>query len=205
MQQGSPFGENLRALAIYLRFTHGISFERLAHLFLDLLGLDISAGALVNILEAARAPFAAQTSLIRAKLLSGCPLCSDEAGLRVGKKNWWLWVFHLADEAVFVAVATRAKSVVKDFLGPFRPDFWVSDRYGGQLGWTQKENQVCLAHPIRDAPFAIDAGDEIFAPGFRHLLGRACRIGRRRSDLADATLRTYAARPRITVRGSMNS
>jgi transposase len=151
-------------------------------------------------------------SLIRARLLSGTALCSDETGLRVGKKNWWLWAkltkgsgkrslsewsaegFHYEDSAAFVAAATRAKSVVAEFLGEFRPDFWVSDHYGGQLGWAQKQNQVCLAHLIRDAQFAIDAGDEIFAPGLRHLLGRACRIGRRRSDLADATLKTYAAR-----------
>jgi transposase len=193
-QPGSPFGPNLRALVIYLRFTQGIGFERLAQLFSDILGLDISEGALVNMLEAAREPFALQTSLIRAKLLSGTTLCSDETGLRVGKKNWWLWVFHHEDNAVFVAAASRAKSVVEAFLGSFRPDFWVSDRYGGQFGWAQKENQICLAHLIRNAQFAIDDGDEIFAPGFRHLLGRACRIGRRRGDLADATLKTYAAR-----------
>jgi transposase len=42
--------------------------------------------------------------------------------------------------------------------------------------------------------YAIDAGDSIFAPGLRHLLGRAFQIGRRRERLADATLRTDAAR-----------
>ncbi len=41
--------------------------------------------------------------------------------------------------------------------------------------------------------YAIDAGDDIFAPELRHLLGRACRIGRR-ERLADATLKIYAAR-----------
>ena len=76
----------------------------------------------------------------------------------------------------------------------FRPDFWVSDRYGGQMGWATVNNQVCLAHLIRDVQYAIDAGDDIFAPELRHLLGRACRIGRRRERLADATLKTYAAR-----------
>jgi hypothetical protein len=40
----------------------------------------------------------------------------------------------------------------------------------------------------------IDAGDDIFAPELRHLLGRACRIGRRLERLAYATLKTYAAR-----------
>jgi transposase len=43
-------------------------------------------------------------------------------------------------------VPSRAKKVVEDFLGDFRPDFWVSDRYGGQMGWASANNQVCLAH-----------------------------------------------------------
>jgi transposase len=50
-------------------------------------------------------------------------LQSDETGLRVGKKNWWLWVFHHEDSAVFVAKPSRAKAVVEDFLGDFRPDY----------------------------------------------------------------------------------
>jgi transposase len=194
MPPGSPFGPNLRALVIYLRFTQGIAFERLARLLSDLLGLDISEGALVNMLDAARDAFAAQAIAIRSRLLSGTALESDETGLRVGKKNWWLWVFHHDDSAVFVAAPTRAKSVVEAFLGDFRPAFWVSDRYGGQMGWAKKANQVCLAHLIRDVQYVIDAGDAVFAPKLRHLLGRACRIGQRRPKLADATLKTYAAR-----------
>ena len=47
---------------------------------------------------------------------------------------------------------------------------------GDRDGWAAKENQVCLAHLIRDVQYAIDAGDGIFAPALRHLLGRACRI-----------------------------
>jgi len=194
MLKGSLFGPNLRALVIYLRFTQGIAFERLATLLSDLLGLDISEGALVNILDAARASFTAATAAIRARLLGGTILQSDETGLRVGKRNWWLWVFHHDDSALFVAAPTRAKKVVADFLGDFRPDFWVSDRYGGQMGWASVNNQVCLAHLIRDVQYANDAGDDIFAPELRHLLGRACRIGRRRERLADPTLKIYAAR-----------
>jgi transposase len=194
MAPGSPFGANLRALVIYLRFTQGISFERLARLLSDLLGLEISEGALVNMLDAARDAFAAQTSAIRARLLCGTALQSDETGLRVGKKNWWFWVFHHDDSAVFVAAPTRAKSVVEAFLGEFRPDFWVSDRYAGQMGFAQKAHQVCLAHLIRDVQYVIDAGDDVFALKLRHLLGRACRIDRRKPQLADATLKTYQAR-----------
>ena len=194
MPKGSPFGANLRALVIYLRFTQGVAFERLATLLSDLLGLDISEGALVNMLDASREAFAAQTNAIRQRLLSGTALQSDETSVRVGKTNWWLWVFHHGDSAIFVAEPSRAKKVVEEFLGDFRPDYWVSDRYGGQMGWARKDNQVCLAHLIRDVQYAIDSGDDVFAPDLRHLLGRACRIGRRRERLADATLKTYAAR-----------
>jgi len=194
MPRGSPFGPNLRALAIYLRFTQAISFERLARLLSDMLGLDISEGALVNILDAASEAFGTARSAIRNRLLAGTILESDETGLRVGKKNWWFWVFHHADSAVFVAEPSRAKTVVEDFLGEVRPDYWLSDRYGGQLGWAVKDNQVCLAHLIRDAQYAIDAGDEVFAPGLRHLFGRACRIGQRRDRFADATLKSYQRR-----------
>jgi hypothetical protein len=59
---------------------------RLSHVLKDLFGLEISEGALVNILSAGRKPFAAQTSLIKARLLAGTALASDETGMRVGNR-----------------------------------------------------------------------------------------------------------------------
>jgi transposase len=194
LEPGSPFGPNLRALVVYLRFTQGVGFERLSRLMRDLMGVDISEGALVNILKAARARFTAASQAIRARLLSGSAICSDETGVRVGKRSWWLWVFHHGDDAYFLTHPRRSKMAVEQFLGPARPDFWVSDRFGAQNGWAKKEHQICLAHLLRDTQFVIDEGDEIFAPELRHLIGRACRIGRRRHRLADASLKIYLGR-----------
>jgi hypothetical protein len=42
MEEGSPFSANIEALAIYLRFTHAISYRRLNQLFLHLYALQIS-------------------------------------------------------------------------------------------------------------------------------------------------------------------
>lgn len=191
MPRGSPYGPNLRALALHLRYTQAISFDRLAKLLSEMLGVTISEGALVNIVMAACAVFAAQASAIRARLLAGTALQSDETGLRVGKKNWWLWVFHHGDSAAFVADASRAKRVVEAFLAGQRPDYWVSDRYGAQLGWAGTAHQFCVAHLIRDAQYAEDCGDGVFATKLIHLLKRACRIGRRRDRLTDSTLKVY--------------
>jgi transposase len=64
----------------------------------------------------------------------------------------------------FRVAPTRAKTVVDEFLGEERPDFWLSDRYGGQMGWAAMEHQFRLAHFIRDTQYAIDCGDDVFAP-----------------------------------------
>jgi len=193
LEPGSPFGPNLRAFVIYLRSVQGIPMARLADVLKDLFGLEISEGALVNILGAAREAFAAQTSLIKQRLLAGAALASDETGMRVGKANWWLWVFHHGDSAAFVAEASRSKAVVEKFLGERRPDVWLSDRLGSQIGWAKRDHQFCLAHLIRDVQYVIDQGDGVFAPGLKSLLQRACALGRRRADLADSTLKTYLA------------
>ena len=203
LEPGSPFGPNLRAFAIYLRFTQAISFERLSRLFSDLLGLDISEGALVNMLDDSRGAFARQTGLIRARLLASTILESDETSARVGKQTWWTWVFHHGADACFVIHKNRSRAVVEGFLGAYRPDFWVSDRLASQMNWAKKDHQVCLAHLIRDAQFAIEAGDSAFAPGLRKLLQRACAIGERREQLADATLRSHAYRLDAKLDGLM--
>ena len=194
LEPGSPYGPNLRAFIVYLRFTQGVGFERLSRLMRDLLGVDISEGAIVNILKQARAGFRAASEAIRARLLQGTAICSDETGFRVGKRSWWLWVFHHGDDAYFLSHPRRGKVAVEEFLGAFRPDAWVSDRFGAQMGWAKKHHQICLAHLLRDTQFVIDEGDAVFAPGLRHLLGRACRIGARRERLTDASLKIYLAR-----------
>jgi len=194
LEPGSPFGPNLRAFVLYLRFGQAIPFERLGRLMHDLFGLEISEGALANLLEDSAPAFAAQTSRIKQDLLSSTVLASDETSVRVGTKTFWLWVFHHADSACFVIRPSRGKAVVAEFLGEVRPSFWISDRLGAQRGWAAKEHQVCLSHLLRDVEYAIACGDDAFAPAMKTLLKRAVRIGRRRATLADATLIVYHSR-----------
>ncbi len=194
LEPGSPFGPNLRALVFYLRAVQNIPLARLRDVLRDLLGLEISEGALVNILRAGERPFSGQVSRLKAALLAGTAIASDETGLRVAKTNWWLWVFHHGLNAIFVAHPNRSRAVVAEFLGDWRPDYWISDRYAGQLEWATRDHQFCLAHLIRDAQYAIDSGDDLFAPKFQTLLKDACAIGARRDTLADSTLKAYEAK-----------
>ena len=95
-----------------------------------------------------------------------------------------------------VIADTRAASVVTAFMNGARPEVWVADRYGGQLGHGAVR-QICLAHLLRDAAYAIPGSspriscDEGFALGFRFLLWRAVAIGQLRDALKDSTLAQY--------------
>src|ERR1019366_6714012 len=150
--------------------------------------------AAANMLRESGDAFSRQTSLIRERLLSGTILQSDETSARVGKKTWWTWVFHNGDSACFRVRPSRGKVVVEEFLGEVRPDFWVSDRLAAQMGWATTGHQACLAHLLRDVQYAIDSGDDAFAPTIKSLLKQAVAIGRRRDRLADSTLRAYLAK-----------
>ena len=165
LRPGSPFGPNLCALVVYLRSVQAIPLGRLRDVVFDMVGLEISEGAIVNILKASQDAFAAQTARFKQDLMAGTIIASDETGMRVGKRNRRLWVFHHGLTAVFLGNRSRAQSVVEDFLGDWRPDYWLSDRYGGQIGWALKDQQYCLAHLIRDVQYAVDKGDKVLTPG----------------------------------------
>lgn len=192
LEPGSPFGPNLQALIIYLHITHAISFERLVGLMDALFGLRISEGAIANILQRAAKPLAKAADDIADTVRQAEVVASDETSARVAGKTWWQWVLLSTTAIYHVITDSRAADVVTKVLKGAQPDIWVADRYGGQAGHG-RERQICLAHLLRDAQYAIDEGDPDFAPGFKFLLLRAMAIGKRRDTLQDTTLKRYLA------------
>jgi transposase len=190
MQPGSPFGPGIAALAIYLHTRHMVSYNRLVEMFKGLFGLEISEGAIANIFSRASAPFAAEAERIDAEVRAAAVIASDETSARVEGQTCWQWVFGSATAVAHRIAASRGKAVVSEFLEGATPEVWVSDRLGAQMNHA-KAHQVCLAHLLRDARYAIEAGDKLFAPGFKVLLKRAIAIGSRRESLADSTLLAY--------------
>jgi transposase len=193
MEEGSPFSINILTLAIYLRYTHAISYRRLTRLFLHLYALQISEGALDAMFQRAKPCFDNEFAAILARLRRSRIVCSDETSVRIDGKTHWNWVFQNEQVVIHVVRNSRAASVVADVMAGHRPSIWVSDLYGAQQGHADLW-QVCLAHQLRDCKYAIEAGDAIFAPRMKMLLLRAVVLARRRKDLAESTRHTYLRR-----------
>jgi transposase len=190
LEPGSPFGRSIAAMVVYLHYAHAVGLERLATLMDELFSLSISEGAISNILGRARAPLLAAAATIQAVVLTSPVVCSDETSARVKGKTWWEWVFVGTLAVLHIIQPSRGKAVVRALFGEIRPAVWVSDMLGSQRGhgvlW-----QVCLAHLLRDAKYAVECGDTAFSAPFRLLLLRAVAIGRRRDMLKDTTLKQY--------------
>jgi transposase len=190
MAPGSPFGPNIVALIVHLHVTQMIGFERLAKLMAELFGLSISEGAIANILARAEPKLASAAREIAGEVRASPVVASDETSARVQGRTWWQWVMSSSAGVHHMIADTRSAGVVTDFLDGAVPEVWVADRYAGQNNHGL-QRQVCLAHLLRDAQYAIDAGDAGFAPAFQKLLRRACAVAARRPDLKDSTLAQY--------------
>ncbi|MBP8215883.1 MAG: IS66 family transposase, partial [Propionivibrio sp.] len=193
MPEGSPFGPGIAAAVAYLHGCHMVGYKRLVELMHGMFGLTISQGAIANILRRVGNPFAVAAEKIAEEVRASEVIASDETSARVGKQTWWQWTFGCATAVYHVIAPTRAKSVAIDFLRGARPKVWLSDRYGGQRDLACA-HQYCLAHLIRDARYAIDHGDGLFAPRFKAFLKDACAIGRKRKDITDTTIDRHRRR-----------
>jgi transposase len=127
LEPGSPFGNSIAAMVVYLHYAHAIGMERLALLMdrvsttrvvtpkrgLDeMFALSISEGAICNILARAREPLLAATAAIEKVVLASPVVCSDETSVRVKGKNWWEWVFVTTLAVLHVIKPSRGKAVV---------------------------------------------------------------------------------------------
>jgi len=192
LEPGSPFGRSVEVLVVYLHYAQAIGFERLRMLMGEVFGLSISEGAISNILARAQAPLVAAAAAIAAQVTASAVVASDETSVRVAGKTWWEWVFVTAVCVLHVIRPSRGARVVRALFGARRPRVWVSDSFGSQRGHADQW-QMCLAHLLRDAQYAIDCGDAGFSAALKRLLLRAVAIGRRRDKLRDTTLEQYRA------------
>jgi transposase len=191
MPPGSPFGPGIVALVSYLHACQMVSYARLAEMLDGLFGLKISEGAIANMLARTAEPLAKCAEKIAEVVRNSPVIASDETSARVKGKTYWQWTFVAAKAVVHLIAPTRGKIVPKEFLNGARPEVWISDRLPAQCNHADA-HQFCLSHLTRDAQYAVDAGDSVFAPAFKAFLKRACKIGRRRSNLADTTIKAYA-------------
>lgn len=194
LEPGSPYGNRIAAIVTAMRYSHGISYNRMQQLLGEVFGLKMSEGAINNLLVRVKAQLESEVDGILQRLRGERIVCSDETSARVNGKNQWEWVFQNQQVCVHVIRPSRGTQVINEVMGEHRPQIWVSDLFSAQKNHPAEQWQVCLAHQLRDCQYGIDAGDKIFSPVMKRILLRAIVLHRRWDTLAESTQANYRSR-----------
>ena len=195
---GSPFGLGIASLAVYLKHFQLFSYERLQGVFKDVFGLEISEGALTNILSRSAQAFTPGYEAALTCLRQATAVASDETGLRIEGTNAWRWVFKSADAVVHVADYSRAGRVIDETMDGHRPEYWLSDRYPAQQK-KGRHHQTCLAHLARDIARIRQVGDQKLAKKLKAWMDDVFALSKQISTLTRKAIeeRTQALQERV--------
>jgi transposase len=132
MEPGSPFGSRIAALVTTMRYGHGISYSRMQQMLGEVFGLEISEGAIANLLLRVKEQLQSEVAGIVQRLRSSRLVCSDETSARVnGKKRMksrrgflgvrftkhqWEWVFQNDQVCLHVICPSRGGDVIREVM-----------------------------------------------------------------------------------------
>lgn len=182
-ETGRVWGRNLEQWVLYLHYAHPLSQQRVQTILAEGFGIQLSAGALDNILQRAQGGLKAAAAAIHEQIKAAAVIGSDETSARLAGVTGWQWVFQTPHLAYHVIRPSRSAQVVQEVMGASQPEVWVSDLLSSQLCHPATAHQVCLAHQVRDLQYAIDSQDCSWASSVQALLYQAMALGKQRDTL----------------------
>ena len=100
----------------------------------------------------------------------------DETGVRVNGSRNWNWVFQNDTCTYIVADKSRATKVIDEhFKEGFVNAVVVHDNFSSYNKLIAKEEQLCLAHKLRDINYAIECDDTLLMKDMKVLIQEAMR------------------------------
>ena len=142
-------GVRVMAFVAYLRTMCNMTVESICQLLDAQFGLEISAGAVTDLLQGVADAGAPVAKTLLNDIRTSPMVHADETSWREGGKNGYVWSFSTPDTRFYVREPSRGSDVVKDVLGDqfhgvLVTDFYVA--YSYYLG----EHQRCWVHYLRD-------------------------------------------------------
>src|SRR5215831_6687619 len=181
------FGPNLEATVVFYKQTQHLSYERIVETMRDLHGVNLSEGAVAQILERAGQKAAPVAEAIKERIIKDQVIKSDETSARVEGHNWWQWVFIGESGGYHTIVPSRSAAEIETVMGGSRVEAWVCDCYGAQLKAPARVFQLCLAHQLRDLQRVLDANPrEKWASAMQKLFRSAIHLRNRFNDKQSA-------------------
>lgn len=181
------FGKNIRAIATYLSAVQCMPYERLQSLFSTMFNLSISQGTLANIVKEMLEKSKPAIELIERMIKESPVVGFDESGCYCKGKLNWSWIAQTSYLTLVFRGAGRGAKVLEDRFGDSLKNMVaVTDRHSAYFAIDFLNNQVCLAHLLRNLEYLNDIDKkQTWAKEVQDLLREAIHL---RSEKPSETL-----------------
>ena len=148
------YGPRIQGLTAYFHSRQYITFERLRELYIEVFGLSISSGILVEMVGTLADKSKGIYEEIRSRICVSPTVGADETGVNINGKNRWAWVFQTPELTYIHADLSRSKKVVYTlFPQGFPQSILVHDCWASYFGVQAQGHQICTAHLLRDLKY----------------------------------------------------
>jgi len=186
LEAGRYFGPRLEAIVANLHHEHHVGYKRLRQICGEMLGLELSAGGAVSIVERAGKAAIQEAEAIGEQVRQSQVIGSDETSARVHGRNYWQWVFIGGNREYHVIVPSRGYDVIEKFMQECEAEVWVCDCWKAQLNAPAKMCQICLSHQIRNLQGLIDKRPHlVWAREMQTLFRKAIHLRNRQEKMTE--------------------
>jgi len=155
------FGKNIRAAATYLSVVQCMPYERLQSLFETMFNVRVSQGTLANIVREMLGKSRPAIELIERLLKESAVVGFDESGCYVNGKLNWSWIAQTTYLTLVFRGAGRGAKVLEERFGDsLKNMIAVTDRHSAYFAIDFLNNQICLAHLLRNLEYLNDIDKE---------------------------------------------
>ena len=144
------YGPGVRALAVYLAVYQHLPYDRMAQLFADVVGIEVSVGALAQMVAEAGGALGFFSAVVRDLLQEARAVHFDETGARVSGRLHWV---HVASSALYTLINChqRRGTLAMDDMGVIEAMSGIAVHDGWRSYRTYDvAHALCNAHHIRE-------------------------------------------------------
>lgn len=172
------FGKRVRAIATYMSVVQCMPYERLQAMFDTVFNIKISQGTLVNIVKEMLEKSKPAIALIEQFLKESRVVGFDESGCYCNGELNWSWIAQTVYLTLVFRETGRAAKVLEERFGDsLKKMIAVSDRHGAYFKIDFLDNQICLAHLLRNLEYLNDLDKEqTWAKEVQQLLREAIHV-----------------------------
>ena len=168
------YGKNIMAIVSYFSTVHYISYNRIVSAMRSLYNISISEGTVDNIIKRNSKLSFKEIEKITKELELSDIVGIDETGCKVNGQRYWHWAFQNENNTLIVANKSRGTKVITEtFEDGFVNACVVHDNYSSYSSLIAKDEQLCLAHKLRDLNYAIECDNTQVMKDIKQLIQEA--------------------------------